>query len=61
MRLLVAEDEDLLRARLVKALEDNSYVVDSCSNGKTALFQAVNMVTTPPSSTSGCPALMEFR
>ena len=31
--------EDLLRARLVKALEDNSYVVDSSSNGKTALFQ----------------------
>jgi len=41
MRLLVVEDEDLLRARLVKALEDNSYVVDSASNGKTALFQAV--------------------
>ncbi len=40
MRLLVVEDEDLLRARLVKALEDNSYVVDSASNGKTALFQA---------------------
>lgn len=40
MRLLVVEDEDLLRARLVKGLEDNSYVVDSASNGKTALFQA---------------------
>ena len=40
MRLLVVEDEDLLRARLVKALEDQSFVVDSSSNGKTALFQA---------------------
>lgn len=40
MRLLVVEDEDLLRARLVKALEDSSYVVDSASNGKTALFHA---------------------
>lgn len=40
MRLLVVEDEDLLRARLVKALEDSGYVVDSASNGKTGLFQA---------------------
>jgi len=38
--LLVVEDEDLLRARLVKALEDSGYVVDSASNGKTGLFQA---------------------
>jgi len=40
MRLLVVEDEDLLRARLVKALSDNGYVVDSASDGKTGLFQA---------------------
>jgi len=40
VRLLVVEDEDLLRARLVKALEDSGYVVDSASNGKTGLFQA---------------------
>jgi DNA-binding response OmpR family regulator len=42
MRLLVVEDEDLLRARLVKALEDNAYVVDSTD-------------TTPPSLILGCP------
>ncbi len=40
MRLLVVEDEDLLRAQLVKALEDNGYVVDSVQDGKLGLFQA---------------------
>ena len=40
MRLLVIEDEDLLRARLVKALEDSDYIVDSASDGKTGLFHA---------------------
>lgn len=40
MRLLVVEDEDLLRARLVKALADNGYVVDSALDGKTGLFHA---------------------
>jgi two-component system response regulator PhoP len=40
VRLLIVEDEDLLRARLVKALSDNGYVVDSASDGKTGLFQA---------------------
>jgi two-component system response regulator PhoP len=40
MRLLVVEDEDLLRARLVKALGDNGYVVDSASDGKTGLYNA---------------------
>ena len=40
MRLLIVEDEDLLRARLVKALDDSGYVVDSASDGKTGLFEA---------------------
>src|SRR5690606_29721566 len=40
MRLLIVEDEDLLRARLVKALSDSGYVVDSASDGKTGLFEA---------------------
>lgn len=40
MRLLIVEDEDLLRARLVKALSDAGYVTDSASDGKSALFQA---------------------
>ena len=40
MRLLIVEDEDLLRARLVKALGDSGYVVDSASHGKTGLFEA---------------------
>jgi len=41
MRLLIVEDEDLLRAKLVKALEDSDYIVDSASDGKTGLFQAL--------------------
>jgi two-component system, OmpR family, response regulator PhoP len=40
MRLLIVEDEDLLCARLVKALGDSGYVVDSASDGKTGLFEA---------------------
>jgi two-component system response regulator PhoP len=40
MRLLVVEDEDLLRARLVKALSDNGYIVDSATDGKAGLFHA---------------------
>lgn len=40
MRLLIVEDEDLLRARLVKALTDSGYVVDSASEGKNGLFHA---------------------
>ncbi len=40
MRLLVVEDEDLLRAQLVKALADNGYIVDSTGDGKTGLFNA---------------------
>ncbi len=40
MRLLLVEDEDLLRAQLVKALEDNDYVVDSVQDGGLGLFQA---------------------
>ena len=38
MRLLIVEDEDLLRAQLVKALEDTDYVVDSSSDGETGLY-----------------------
>ncbi len=41
MRLLIVEDEDLLRAQLVKALNDAGYVVDSAKNGKLGLFQAL--------------------
>ncbi|MGA1741907.1 MAG: response regulator transcription factor [Pseudohongiellaceae bacterium] len=40
MRLLLVEDEDLLRAQLVKALEDNGYIVDSVQDGEMGLFQA---------------------
>lgn len=40
MRLLVVEDEDLLRAQLVKALQDAGYVVDSAQDGRTGLYQA---------------------
>jgi len=40
MRLLIVEDEDLLRAQLVKALTDAGYVVDSSGDGETGLYQA---------------------
>jgi two-component system response regulator PhoP len=40
MRLLLVEDEDLLRAQLVKALEDNDYIVDSVQDGELGLYQA---------------------
>lgn len=40
MRLLIVEDEDLLRAQLVKALTDAGYVVDSAGDGETGLYQA---------------------
>lgn len=39
MKLLIVEDEDLLRARLVKAMEDAGYVVDSASDGEKGLYQ----------------------
>lgn len=39
MRLLIVEDEDLLRAQLVKALTDAGYVADSASDGERGLFQ----------------------
>jgi two-component system response regulator PhoP len=40
MRLLIVEDEDLLRAQLVKALTDAGYVVDSSGDGETGLYQS---------------------
>ena len=40
MRLLIVEDEDLLKAQLVKALEDAGFVVDSAGDGEAGLFQA---------------------
>jgi len=40
MRLLLVEDEDLLRVQLVKALEDNEYIVDSVSAGELGLYLA---------------------
>ncbi len=40
MRLLIVEDEDLLRAQLAKALKDSGYVVDSALDGRDGLFQA---------------------
>ncbi|MDT8398424.1 MAG: response regulator transcription factor [Pseudomonadales bacterium] len=40
MRLLIIEDEDLLRAQLVKALRDSGYVVDSALDGREGLYLA---------------------
>ena len=41
MRLLIIEDEDLLRAQLVKSLQDAGYVVDSASDGETGLYRVM--------------------
>jgi len=40
MKLLVVEDEELLRQQLVQSLEDNGYVVDSAEDGRSGLYYA---------------------
>ena len=40
MRLLVVEDESLLRQQLKMGLERAGYVVDDAADGRTGLFQA---------------------
>ena len=41
MRLLVVEDESLLRQQLKMGLERAGYVVDDAADGRTGLFQAI--------------------
>ena len=41
MRLLIVEDEDLLRAQLVKALGASGYAIDSAEDGELGLYQAL--------------------
>lgn len=41
MRLLVVEDESLLRQQLVMGLQRAGYVVDDAADGKSGLFQAL--------------------
>lgn len=41
MRLLVVEDESLLRQQLVMGLQRTGYVVDDAADGKAGLFQAL--------------------
>jgi two-component system, OmpR family, response regulator PhoP len=43
MRVLVVEDESLLRQQLKMGLEKEGYVVDDAADGKTGLFQATEM------------------
>jgi two-component system response regulator PhoP len=57
MRLLLVEDEDLLRAQLVKALEDNGYIVDSVQDGKLGLFQAMEFAYDAAIIDLGLPTL----
>jgi two-component system response regulator PhoP len=57
MRLLLVEDEDLLRAQLVKALEDNGYIVDSVQDGKLGLFQAIEFAYDAAIIDLGLPTL----
>ena len=40
MKLLVVEDEDLLRQQLVQSLTDNGYVVDGAGDGRDGLYYA---------------------
>ena len=40
MRLLVVEDEQLLRAQLVQGLSKHGYVVDDAEDGKAGLYFA---------------------
>jgi two-component system response regulator PhoP len=40
MKLLVVEDEDLLRQQLVQSLTDNGYVVDGAEDGRAGLYHA---------------------
>lgn len=40
MRLLVVEDQSILRQQLVKGLIDNGYVVDDAADGKAGLYYA---------------------
>ncbi len=40
MKLLVVEDESLLRQQLVKSLTDNGYVVDDAGDGRAGLYYA---------------------
>lgn len=40
MRLLIVEDEDLLKAQLVQAMETQGYVVDGAADGNTGLYYA---------------------
>lgn len=42
MRILLAEDEKDLNEVIVKTLEKNGYSVDSCSNGRDALYYLEN-------------------
>jgi two-component system, OmpR family, response regulator PhoP len=43
MRLLVVEDESLLRQQLVMGLQRAGYVVDDAADGKSGLFQALEV------------------
>lgn len=43
MRLLVVEDESLLRQQLVMGLQRAGYVVDDAADGKAGLFQALEV------------------
>jgi len=40
MKLLVVEDENLLRQQLVQSLSENGYVVDAAGDGRTGLYHA---------------------
>lgn len=40
MKLLVVEDENLLRQQLVQSLSQNGYVVDAAGDGRTGLYHA---------------------
>lgn len=42
MRILVVEDEPILRSQLVRALRDENYAVDSAADGEEGLYKITN-------------------
>ncbi len=56
MKVLVVEDEALLRHHLQTRLSESGHVVDAVPNAEEALFQTHEFNMTWPSSISACRA-----
>ena len=54
MRLLVVEDESLLRQQLEQGLSNQGFVVDVAEDGKAGLYFSTEYAMTLPLSTWDC-------